>query len=148
MAHSPADVLDALQAQIAATEQDYKAMLSEAADRLRASAGGGEVTTATLEHLDTGITAGIQALETRLDQLKELRGWMKADPTLTTFAMGAPVATSARASAQPAAESGAAPVATTRSPWPLAGGMLALGLLVGWLASIAAPASVMLHLGR
>jgi hypothetical protein len=140
VAHTPADVLDALQAQIAATEQEYKAMLSVAADRLRASAGGGEVTTATLEHLDTGTTAGIQAIETRLDQLKELRGWMKADPTLTAFAMGASAPASARSSARP--------VATTRSPWPLAGGMLALGLLAGWLTSLAAPASVMLHLGR
>lgn len=148
MAHTPADVLDALQAQIAATEQEYKAMLGVAADRLRASAGGGEVTTATLEHLDTGTTAGIQALETRLDQLKELRGWMKADPALAAFAMRAPVAASARSSAQPVARSDAAPVATTRGSWPLAGGMLALGLLAGWLASLAAPASVMLHVGR
>jgi hypothetical protein len=72
--------------------------------------------------------------------LKELRGWMKADPALAAFAMRAPVAASARSSAHP--------VVTTRSPWPLAGGMLALGLLAGWLASLAAPASVMLHVGR
>ncbi len=92
------EILAAIGREVAAVETEYKAALVVAAERLQAaqqqvsersakSAGRALVAEPPAE-IDSETAVILHKLETRLDQLKELRDWIKIDPQLARFAAG------------------------------------------------------------
>jgi hypothetical protein len=79
----------------------------------------------------------IHALETRLDQLKDIQQWAKIDPTLLRFAEASPGPLATVSTAAPPR-----PQARRSAVIPLLVG--ALALLAGWLLSLVLPATILL----
>jgi hypothetical protein len=141
------ETLAALAREIAAVENEYRAALQAAARDLQPTKAGtaaveGGVASGPLIELNADAAMTIQLLETRLDQLKEIQQWAKIDPLLLRFAQRMDDSPAAPAAPQQAS----APVAqqaTRRSLAPLI--IIAmLALILGWLISLAVPASVLL----
>jgi len=162
---SPPEILAGIDRAISATEAQYKAVLATAAERLQraqeaveqrrvAQAGGGVLVDEAppeLAEIAPESAVALHRLETRLDQLKELRGWVKIDPELAGFFTAPSGATppdggAAAEAAAPASLTASRPAAPAR-PRPLLPALVAvLALLIGWLASALVPAPALLHL--
>jgi hypothetical protein len=138
----------ALAREIAAVEDEYRAALQAAASHLQPTKAGtaaveGAVASGPLVELDAEAAMTIHRLETRLDQLKEIKQWAKIDPDVLRFAER--MEGSQRAPAAPTPQQ--LPAVERNAPRrsalpPLVVG--ALALLAGWLLSLVVPASVLL----
>jgi len=154
-------ILASISHEIAAVEADYKAALTVAAERLqesqqRLAAGQGARATrqmlvedATAE-LDSETAMTLHKLETRLDQLTDLRDEIKIDPELVHFVVAlldtraqSAVSSAAVAERAPDAVDAAAP-RSRRLSLVLLTLVAALALAAGWLLSIVLPAAALL----
>ncbi|HEX3269031.1 MAG TPA: hypothetical protein VHR15_00170 [Ktedonobacterales bacterium] len=139
----------ALAREIAAVEDEYRDALQAAARDLQPTKAGaaaveGSVASGPLVELNPDAAMAIHTLETRLDQLKEIQQWAKVDPRLLRFAEGqATRHTSVAASSPQQPDTPVQQSAPRRSALTL---ILigALALIVGWLLSLALPATVLL----
>ena len=143
------EITAALAREIATVEGEYRDALQAAAHDLQPTKAGaaameGSVESGPLVELNPEAAMAIHALETRLDQLKEIQQWAKIDPRLLRFAEGQAnrysptTASSLQKATAPVQQS-----ASRRSaPIPIL--MCALALIVGWLLSLALPATILL----
>jgi hypothetical protein len=138
----------ALAREIAAVEDEYRAALQAAARDLQPTKAGaaaveGSVASGPLVELNPDAAMAIHTLETRLDQLNEIQQWAKIDPRLLRFAEGqAARHTSATASSPQQPNAPVQQGASRRSVLiPIL--ICALALIVGWLLSLALPATVL-----
>jgi hypothetical protein len=136
------EIAAALAHEIAAVEYEYRAALQMAARDLHPTRAGtaaveGNVASGPLVELGVDAAMTIHALETRLDQLKDIQQWAKIDPKLLRFAEASP-------GHQATVSAGAAPRPQARrsAVIPLLVG--ALALLAGWLLSLVLPATILL----
>ncbi len=151
-------ILAAIDAEIATVQTEYKAALAAAGARLQAAqarsrvAASGGSSGVLLEEasaeLEPELAVALHKFETRLDQLKELRDWIKIDPDLAGFVAhleaGRTTASSpAPASASPSASSASA-VHARGVPAAVLVVAALLALVVGWLVSIVLPAASLL----
>ena len=143
------EITSALAREIATVEDEYRAALQAAARDLQPTKAGaaaveGSVASGPLVELDANAAMTIHALETRLDQLKEIQQWAKIDPRLLRFAEAqtprqAPVAHTAA----PLTDTSAQQSSPRRSALlPIVVG--ALALIAGWLLSLVIPATMLL----
>lgn len=177
------DVLGGIDREIASVEAEYKAALTVAAEQMagsmtssmravraraaavadgpRAGSSSGvlveEAPPAETPEVDAETAITLHKLETRLDQLKELRDWIKIDPQLAHFASAiltpraastpAPsVPTSSTAVTAGVAQGDLAPAAAGRRGIPIALVLVVvlLALAGGWALSLAVPAATLL----
>lgn len=177
------DVLGGIDREIASVEAEYKAALTVAAEHMagsmtaamravkaRAAAGADgpsagspsgvlvrDAPSDEAPELDTETAITLHKLETRLDQLKELRDWIKIDPQLAHFVSAirdsrAPSSFRSPAPIQAAsAGAGVSQEAYTSAaaghrgiPAALAIIVALLALVGGWLLSLAVPAATLL----
>lgn len=168
------EILASIDREVAAVQADYKAALGVAAERLqeaqrreaqrrpagpsRGGASGTLVDEAPPE-IEPETAMALHKLETRLDQLKELRTWIKIDPDLARFVValmdgGRDGRADGRVvpQAQPAVARLEAPTAEREAPAASARGLplslvaivAVLALVAGWLLSLALPAATLL----
>lgn len=149
-------ILAAIDGEIGAVQTEYKAALATAGAHLQAAqsssrgalgAGGGGVLVEAAPELEPELAVALHKFETRLDQLKELRDWVKIDPELAHFVarLDATRGAAPSSSATPGPD-------VTPTPAPRRGGVPAalvvvvsiLALAIGWLLSIALPAASLL----
>jgi hypothetical protein len=139
----------ALAREIATVEDEYRDALQAAARDLQPTKAGtaaveGSVASGPLVELNPEAAMAIHTLETRLDQLKEIQQWAKIDPRLLRFAEGqATRQTPATASSPQQPNAPIQQSASRRSALTLIL-ICALALIVGWLLSLALPATVLL----
>ena len=143
------EITAALAREIAAVEGEYRDALQAAAHDLLATKAGaaaveGSVASGPLVELNPDAAMAIHTLETRLDQLKEIQLWAKVDPRLLRFAEGqANRRTSAGASSSQRVNTPVQQSASRRNALiPIL--LCALALFVGWLLSLALPATILL----
>src|SRR5690242_8660018 len=89
------EILAGIDRQVGAVEAEYKAALAVAAEGLQeagrrssdgqGAARGGVLVEEAPPELEPETAMTLHKLETRLDQLKELRDWLKIDPELAGF---------------------------------------------------------------
>ena len=143
------EVTAALAREIAAVEGEYRDALQAAARDLQPTKAGtaaveGSVASGPLVELNPEAAMAIHTLETRLDQLKEIQQWAKIDPRLLRFAEGqAARQTPATASSPQQPNAPIQQSGSRRSALTLIL-ICALALIVGWLLSLALPATVLL----
>lgn len=158
-------VLGGIDREIGAVEAEYKAALAVAAEGLQSAqrrstaqsghgAGGGAggvLVEDPAAEINPEMAIALHKLETRLDQLKELRAWIKVDPELARFAAPSlDAGTRSPAPADRALEARAPlPVASEPSrrhgiPVALAAIVALLALVAGWLISLALPVAGLL----
>jgi hypothetical protein len=138
----------ALAREIAAVEGEYRDALQAAARDLQPTKAGaaaveGSVASGPLVELNPAAAMELHTLETRLDQLKEIQQWAKIDPRLLRFAEGQAARHSLATASSP--QQTDAPVqqsASRRSALTLIL-FCALALTVGWLLSLALPATTL-----
>ncbi len=139
----------ALAREIATVEDEYRDALQAAARDLQptkasTAAVEGSVASGPLVELNPDAAMAIHTLETRLDQLKEIQQWAKIDPRLLRFAEGqATRQTPATASSPQQPNAPIQQSGSRRSALTLIL-ICALALIVGWLLSLALPATVLL----
>ena len=139
----------ALAREIAAVEDEYRDALQAAAQDLQPTKAGaaaleGSVASGPLIELNPDAAMAIHTLETRLDQLKEIQRWAKIDPRLLRFAEGkANRQTPSTASSPQPPSAPVQQLASRRSALiPIL--ICVLALIVGWLLSLALPATILL----
>jgi hypothetical protein len=143
------EITAALAREIAAAEGEYRDALQAAARDLQptkaaAAAVEGGVASGPLVELSPAAAMAIHTLETRLDQLKEIQQWAKIDPRLLRFAEG-----KASRAAPTTAGSPQPPYAPNQQSASRRSALIpilfcALALIMGWLLSLAFPATILL----
>jgi hypothetical protein len=143
------EITAVLAREIAAVEGEYRDALQAAARDLQPTKAGaaaveGAVASGPLVELNPVAAMAIHTLETRLDQLKEIQQWATIDPLLLRFAEGqANRHTPTTASSTQPPDAPAQQSASRRSALiPIL--ICALALVVGWLLSLAFPATILL----
>lgn len=148
------EVLAGIDREIAAVESDYKAALAVAAERLQAnerSASAAGTTSVLVEdeappEIEPETAMALHKLETRLDQLKELRAWIKVDPDLALFVAPLHETAAQRPSVATAVGEAASPSAPAKRGIPVALTLIAVlvALTAGWLLSLIVPVAGLL----
>jgi hypothetical protein len=159
-------VLAAIDGEISAVQSEYKAALAAVGARLEAAQlrsrdaetsrtdhVGRVLVAEALPELEPELAIALHKFEARLDQLKELRDWIKIDPELTRFvARCTPAQAAASFSAQAfATVPPTGPVSPVTSsprqrgvPVLMVTVVALVALAIGWLISIALPAATLL----
>jgi hypothetical protein len=143
------EITAALAREIAAVEGEYRDALQAAARDLQPTKAGaaaveGSVASGPLVELNPDAAMVIHTLETRLDQLKEIQQWAKIDPRLLRFAEGRANRQAPTTGSSPQLSN--APIQQRASRRSLLIPLLicALALIVGWMLSLALPATILL----
>lgn len=139
----------ALAREIATVEDEYRDALQAAARDLQptkasTAAVEGSVASGPLVELNPDAAMAIHTLETRLDQLKEIQQWAKIDPRLLRFAEGQATRQTPATASSPQQPNAPIQQSDSRRSALTLILICALALIVGWLLSLALPATVLL----
>lgn len=143
------EVLAGIDREIATVESEYKAALAMAAERLQANertASATGTTSVLVEdeappEIEQATAMTLHKLETRLDQLKELRTWIKVDPDLALFVAPLHEPPAQRPPVAAASSEAAPPSLPARRGIPVVLTLIAVlvALAAGWLLSLIVP---------
>jgi hypothetical protein len=143
------EIAAALAREIAVVEGEYRDALQAAARDLQptkagAAAEAGSVASGPLVQLQPEAAMAIHRLDTRLEQLKEIQQWAKLDPRLLRFAEARAMRHAPSTARSPQPPSAPVQQSASRQSALIPVLICALALIVGWLLSLAVPATVLL----